>query len=104
MEVLAHYLDTTRNHLFYLAQRGIRIIFLIKNSKGNSFKNLKIYEEDLETLSIINIYDVPEDPNSYAKRPKDGQGYCLTFSKKRHILVLTYPNSYLTGWDVESGG
>ena len=63
-------------------------------------KSLAINEEDLISTAVIHIYDVPKDETGNI----DTYGYHMTFYKKKNALMLSYPSSYLSIWDVTTHG
>ena len=68
-------------------------IFYLKESQET--KGLVIIEEDLLTNGIVNNYVVPRET-------RESSGYLLSYYRKKHYLLLTYPPNQLCVWDTAS--
>lgn len=97
IDLVTFCLDPEKNHIFYLTEPGFFSNF--NDSLGKNEKQFVI-EEDLLSFSVVNKFDVLQDPEKNA----DIYGYSLYHYKKKNYLVLTYPSSLITIWDVNTRG
>ena len=67
-------------------------------------RKYEIQEEDMTDFTIRSRYEVPGDASELEGARDLKHSFTLTFHRKKHYLILTYPSSAVTVWDTNTGG